>query len=181
MRCAVVRRWRWAVWAVWAVLAGLACLAAQLALNGQPVAEAHAELVSSYPAPGAKLSETPVEIRLTFSERIGAASSIQLFGPQFRAISQFTSGPDPAAPEQLRGFPPRLAPDIYTVEWNAASLDGHPVSGSFAFEVTAPAGAAPWPPFGLLLGGLAALLVAGGAAWAVARRRLAKPARRDSL
>ena len=111
-----------------------ACLALWLAA-WLPVAEAHAELVSAYPAPGAQLDAAPAEIRLMFSERIGSGSSIQLYGPQFRSVAGVRSGPDPATPELLRGFPPALAPDIYTVEWNAASLDGHTVSGSYAFEV----------------------------------------------
>src|SRR5258708_29131388 len=113
----------------WAVIACLTFLAAPWL----PAAEAHAELLSSYPAPGARLDTTPTEIRLTFSERIGAASSVKLFGPNFRPVSGVSSGPDPASPELLRAFPPQLAPDIYTVEWDAASLDGHEVSGSFAF------------------------------------------------
>jgi len=135
-----------------------------------PAAEAHAQLLSSYPSPGARLDTTPTEIRLTFSERISAASSIKLFGPNFRLVSGVSSGTDPASPEMLRAFPPQLAPDIYTVEWDVASLDGHDVSGSYAFQVTAPA-AAPRVPAWLLAGGLVALLVLGGAVWALVRQR----------
>ena len=105
---------------VWALVG---CLVVS-ALPGLPAAEAHAELLSAYPAPGARLDATPLEIRLTFSERIGPGSSIRLFGPQFRPVADVSSGLDPAAPELLRAFPPRLSPDIYTVEWNAASVDG---------------------------------------------------------
>jgi methionine-rich copper-binding protein CopC len=147
----------------------MACVALWAA-QWLPAAEAHAELLSSYPAPGARLNATPTEIRLTFSERIGAGSSVKLFGPNFRPVSGVPSGPDPAAPEQLRAFPPQLTPDIYTVEWDVASLDGHAVSGSYAFEVTAtPAARLPaW----LLVGGLPAVLVLGGIVfWAVARRQ----------
>ena len=153
---------------VWALIACLALAAAQWL----PAAEAHAELLSAYPAPGTKLDSTPTEIRLTFSERIGLGSRIQLFGPEFRAVENVTSGLDPASPELLRAFPPQLAPDIYTVEWRAASLDGHEVSGSYAFEVTAPpAGPARRVPAWLLIGGPLGLLVMGGAAWGFARRR----------
>jgi len=136
---------------------------------GLPVGEAHAELLASYPAPGARLASTPTEIRLTFSERIGASSRIQLFGPQFRPVRNVTSGLDLANPEQLRAFPPQLAPDIYTVEWSAASLDGHEVSGSYAFEVTGAAG--PRLPVWLLVGGALAVVVLVGAVWVLARRR----------
>jgi methionine-rich copper-binding protein CopC len=155
----------------WAVLAALAVWAAR----GPAWAEAHAMLVSAYPAPGASLTATPVEIRLTFSERIGAGSSVLLFGPQFRAIAGVTSGPDPAAPEQLRAFPPQLPPDTYTVEWRAVSVDGHDVSGSYAFAITAPAAASSASPLWWVAGGLALIvIIAGGAGWTLARRRRAR-------
>jgi methionine-rich copper-binding protein CopC len=158
----------------WALIICLALFAGQ----GLRTAEAHAELVSAYPAPGATLDDTPAEIRLTFSERIGLGSQIQLFGPQFRAVAGVQAGLDPAAPEQLRAFPPQLPPDIYTVEWSAVSVDGHEVSGSYAFAVTAapPAAAAatqwrvgPWLLAALLL----AVLAVCGAAWELARRKRA--------
>ncbi len=132
-------------------------------------------LLSAYPAPGARLDATPAEIRLTFSERLGPGSNIQLFGPQFRPVGNVSSGLDPAAPELLRAFPPELAPDIYTVEWQAASVDGHSVSGSYAFEVTAPPTppAAHVPAWVLAAGALAAcvLLVS---IWSLVRRRRAR-------
>ena len=159
----------------WTLIICLALFAGQ----GLHAAEAHAELVSAYPAPGATLDATPAEIRLTFSERIGLGSQIKLFGPQFRAVAGVQSGPDPAAPEQLRAFPPQLPPNIYTVEWSAVSADGHEVSGSYAFAVTAappaPGAAAtqrqagPWLMGALLLAALAVC----GAAWGLARRRRA--------
>ena len=149
----------------------IACLALSTA-QWLPAAEAHAELLSAYPAPGATMDTTPTEIRLTFSERIGVGSSIQLFGPQFRPVSHVISGLDPAAPEQLRAFPPQLVPDIYTVEWSAASADGHQVSGSYAFEVTAPPAApAQTAPLWLLAGGALVVLLLGGGAWGLVRRR----------
>jgi len=162
----ILAAWPWLRRAAWALLVCLTFLAARWL----PAAEAHAELLSAYPAPGARLDATPTEIRLTFSERIGAGSTVKLFGPQFRPVSNVTSGPDPAAPDQLRAFPPQLAPDIYTVEWNAASTDGHAVSGSYAFEVTAPPAAAA-PRAWLVAAGLLIVLVLGGGVWALARRR----------
>ena len=56
--------------------------------------------------------------------------SLNLFRPQFRPVGNVSSGLDPAALELLRAFPPGLTPDIYTVEWQAVSVDGHTVSGS---------------------------------------------------
>ena len=155
-----------------ALLATLALLAVQWL----PSAEAHAMLVSAYPQPGATLASTPVEIRLTFSERIGLGSTIQLFGSRFRAVPGVTSGLDPAAPDELRAFPPQLVPDVYTVEWSAVSADSHVVTGSYQFEVTAPAATGLGATWLLPAAGLAALLVlaAGGAAWMFVHRRRAQ-------
>ena len=148
----------------------MACLAL-LSAQWLPAAEAHAELVSAYPAPGASLDATPLEIRLTFSERIGPGSSVHLFGPQFRAVAGVQSGPDPAAPEQLRAIPPQLLPDTYTVEWNAVSVDGHQVSGSYAFAVKAPPAAPQYPPLSWLVAAVPLVLLLADAAWALGRRR----------
>jgi methionine-rich copper-binding protein CopC len=154
--------------ALCALLAGLVLLAAQWLL----VAQAHAELVTAYPAPGATLDATRLEIRLTFSERIGLGSTVRLFGPQFRAVPGVRSGVDPVAPEQLRAIPPKLTPDTYTVEWSAISADGHAVSGSYAFAVSAPARQRPaW----LFIAPPLALLMAGGVAWEFLRRRRGGP------
>ena len=160
------------VWrAAWALMACLALFAGQWL----PAAEAHAMLVAAYPAPGATLDATPLEIRLTFSERIGPGSTLQLFGPQFRAVPGVQSGLDPAAPELLRAIPPELSPDTYTVEWSVVSLDGHPVSGSYQFAVKSPSAAAPAvlasAPWLWGAGLLAALAIVGAAAWEIRRRR----------
>lgn len=158
--------------ALCALLAGPVLLAAQWL----PVAEAHAELVTAYPAPGATLDATPLEIRLTFSERIGLGSTVQLFGPQFRAVLGVRSGVDPVAPEQLRAIPPELTPDTYTVEWSAISADGHAVSDSYAFAVTAPpAPPARQGPAWLIVAAPLALLMAGGVAWGLLRSRRGGP------
>ena len=141
-------------------------------LAARPVVpvEAHAELLSAYPEPGATLDATPPEIRLTFSERIGPGSSLQLFRPQFRAVAGVQSGVDPAAPQQLRAFTQPLPPDTYTVAWRAISVDGHEVTGSYAFAIRTPAAPPPvpaWWPIGAALGAL----VVGVIVWPVVRRR----------
>jgi methionine-rich copper-binding protein CopC len=161
--------------ALWALVLGALWLAAR------PIApaEAHAELLAAYPAPGTTLDATPAEIRLTFSERIGPASHLQLFGPQFRAVAGVQSGVDPANPQQLRAFTQPLTPDTYTVEWSAISADGHEVTGSYAFAVRAPAPTTPPRPLGLWIGaalGLAALALIGAGLRLWQRGRASPPA-----
>ena len=149
-------------------------------LINAPAPNAHAELVSSYPAPGAVVAGTPSEIRLTFNERIGLGSTLQIFAPSFRAVPGVTAWVDPAAPQLLRAIPPPLPPDTYTVEWSAVSADGHSVSGSFSFAVTQSAAAAAAPRSGwpyvvvAAIGGAIVAAVLGYAAWriAIARRGL---------
>lgn len=153
-----------------ALKALIVCLAALLG-QWPAAAEAHAELVASYPAPGSTLDATHQEIRLTFSERIGPASSVQLFGTQFRAVPGVRSWVDLASPEQLRAIPPQLTPDTYTVEWDAISADGHEVSGSYAFTIVAPAAAPAQPQVAWLSIAAPLALLAVGVAWGLARSR----------
>jgi copper transport protein len=96
---------------------------------------AHAQLLESNPAPGSTLDAPPTEIRLTFDEPIGADSRINLFNNAFYAQTGVESFVDPQNPNQLVATLPPLARGIYNVNWTAVSADGHPVSGSFRFQI----------------------------------------------
>lgn len=99
-----------------------------------PVA-AHSDLVSAVPSPGAQLAESPAEIRLTFSEPVAASSRIELFMDDFQRVDGLVSQFNPAQPEQIYTPLPVLEPGVYTVQWAAASTDGHEISGSYSFSV----------------------------------------------
>ncbi|MCA9986418.1 MAG: copper resistance protein CopC [Anaerolineales bacterium] len=136
-----------------------------LVLASRPVrpALAHADLVTASPAPGAILTESPAQVSLTFSESV-ANGTIDLFEADFSRVA----GVEPAeagAAEGLAANLPELPVGIYTVQWAVVSDDGHSVSGSYAFEVRAPAGGglATWLYWGI---GLAVL----GALWLQLRR-----------
>ncbi len=118
----------WRHQGAWAVCsAGLAVLA----LFGS--AWAHAELVEAAPAAGSTVDGPPSEIRLKFSEPLVEGSHITLYGEQFSAVADVTTI---IAGSQLRGLiSTPLEPGTYTVEWTAASLDSHTVSGSYPFTV----------------------------------------------
>lgn len=130
---------------------------------------AHAGLVSAEPAPGARLSAPPAEIRLTFSEALAPGSTFRLFGKGFREVTSLSPAIDPQAPEQMFAAAPPLEPDEYTVQWTAVTEDGGVMSGSYSFRVLAPGslslGPATWWAVGL---GLA--VVAVGVGWLALRR-----------
>jgi copper transport protein len=97
--------------------------------------QAHAQLLEADPAPGSTLDAPPTEIRLTFDEPIGADSRISLFNNAFYAQTGVESFVDPQNPNQLVATLPPLDRGIYNVNWTAVSTDGHPVSGSFRFQI----------------------------------------------
>lgn len=96
---------------------------------------AHTNLITADPVPGALLSTSPQEIRLTFGEPNDPLSRITLFAPGFRAIPGIVTSVNSAAPEQLIATLPPLEPNTYTVQWVAVSTDKHVIQGSYAFEI----------------------------------------------
>lgn len=137
---------------------------------------AHVELVSSEPAAGAQLAESPAEIRLTFSSELHADSNFILFGERFQAVPGVTGRVDAAAPNQLVASGLNLAPGTYTVQWTAADADEHQVSGSYNFTVgTALAESAAergGSATGWVVAGIGVVLVAaGGLYWWRGRSR----------
>ena len=152
-----------------------ACLA--LALVAVGPAAAHAELVSASPAPGAQLAESPAEIRLTFSEPVATTSAIVLLAEGFQPVEGLVGQFDADRPQEIFVPLPELAPGVYTVQWTAASDDGHEISGAYSFSVglvTPEAAAAPTAPgagrAGWWLGALVALAVAAPLLVVVLRR-----------
>lgn len=125
----------------------LVCCLALAALTS-PVF-AHTELISAEPAPGAQLVESPAVIRLTFSEPVAESSRIVLLTEDFQAVEGLVTQFNPEVPEQVYTPVPSLEPGVYSVQWSAASVDGHEIKGSYTFSVglvttdSIPAGSAP--------------------------------------
>ena len=109
-------------------------LALILSLSG--VAYAHGNLKSSVPAKGAHLATAPRELRLNFTEAPELAfSRVALIGPDGRAI---TLGPQRAASDPrtlVSAITGALVSGVYTVRWQIAGKDGHPVRGEFSFTI----------------------------------------------
>ncbi len=110
-----------------------ACLALGLVVVGP--AAAHAELLSASPAPGAQLAESPAEIRLTFSEPVATTSAIVLLAEGFQPVEGLVGQFSADRPQEIFVPLPELAAGVYTVQWTAASGDGHEISGTYSFSV----------------------------------------------
>jgi methionine-rich copper-binding protein CopC len=103
-----------------------------------PPAMAHAELTRALQAAGASLVQSPLSIRLTFSEAVDpTVSSIELYGSDGRrvgGVEKPTTAPGGAPALQAR-LTTVLTDGLYTVEWRTISVDGHAVAGAYSFGV----------------------------------------------
>ncbi|MGZ4564179.1 MAG: copper resistance CopC family protein [Mycobacterium sp.] len=162
-------------------LAIAACVGALLVIATMTaqVASAHAARVATDPADNAVLETGPERVSATFNEQLQTTfAAMSVVGPD----GNVWSAGDPAVRGAVVGIDLRpLGPaGTYTVNYRVTSADGHVVSGSWSFRLTVPGTGTPGPPTaGAPAGGdvpvwpfvvVAAVLVAGGALWAVRRR-----------
>jgi methionine-rich copper-binding protein CopC len=111
--------------------------AATLLLWAPGIAAAHAELEATVPADGATVVGTPDELSATFSEALGAESTLSIRNAAGERLA--VGGLDPADAARLLIAPvPELAPGAYEMRWTAFSADGDLVKGTWTFEVEAP-------------------------------------------
>ena len=117
------------------MLAILAALAACVMLPANALA--HGRLKSSSPATGAHLAQVPSQIRLDFSESPELTfSAIRLLTSDAREIPLGTLG---YASDSRRAIVASvqgaMVAGVYTVSWQMAGDDGHPVRGTFQFVI----------------------------------------------
>ncbi|MBL1076780.1 copper resistance protein CopC [Nocardia sp. 2] len=111
-----------------------AAVLAVLTLTAGPAA-AHAALSGSDPAEGARLDAAPAAVTLTFNENIQSSfTTLNIVGPDGK---QYGRGEPRAAGATLTvGFDPQAPAGSYTVGYRVVSEDGHPIQGSYGFELT---------------------------------------------
>lgn len=114
-------------------------------LSGVPTAAAHAQLKSSNPADGARLTSVPEQIRLEFSEPVDAGfATVSVLGPDGKshwvAGKARADGAKVSAP--LRPLGPK---GRYVIKYRVLSADGHPVSGSVTFSLQREGNGTPAP------------------------------------
>ena len=99
-------------------------------------AQAHGVLRRSLPAAGAKLDAVPREIRLVFNEPVElAVARIALRAPDGALVPLGSVAHGDSATTVVAAVLGALREGRWTVEWQVAGRDGHPVRGTFAFSV----------------------------------------------
>lgn len=108
-------------------------------------ASAHPKLVSSTPTANASVPTSPTQISATFNEPITLAlSKLSLFDASARSVVlDSLSSPTSDGKTLVTKVMGKLAPGRYTVKWQAAGGDGHPMKGEFTFVVAEPGSRSP--------------------------------------
>lgn len=117
----------------WAVSFVGICLSIVALVPGRALA--HTRLEGSQPAKDAHLAEAPRELRLRFSEAPELVlARLRLLGPDSADIALGGLHVDSARTvvAAIRG---PLSAGTYTVVWQIAGADGHPIRGRYAFTI----------------------------------------------
>ena len=161
----------------------IAAHVAAMALAGAPVASAHAVRIAADPPPDATLTTGPQRVSATFNEQMQSEfAAMTVVGPDGNLWS--VGDPSVAGAVLSVGVRPLGPAGTYTVNYRVTSADGHPVAGSWSFDLTVAARGTPGPsaaeaaaePAGD--GGIpvwpflvaAAVIVGGGILWTARRR-----------
>lgn len=113
-----------------------------LALTPAP-ASAHDSLIASAPEDSQVLQGSPEEVALTFSGQVmDVSTAVVVLDSGAEAVP--TSDPIVEGHGVSVELPPDLADGGYAVRWRVVSGDGHPISGTFTFQVGE--GGPPPPP-----------------------------------
>lgn len=107
-------------------------LALSITLAGP--ASAHAELVSSDPAPGARLAKAPTTLTLAYTEKISLVrNGVRLLDAAGRSVP--TDKPQTDGQQVVIGVPSTLREGAYVLVWRVVSDDSHPIQGAVSFAV----------------------------------------------
>ncbi|MGZ8377293.1 MAG: copper resistance CopC/CopD family protein [Gemmatirosa sp.] len=100
------------------------------------VAIAHGVLRASEPRSGARLQAVPRMLRLTFNEPVElAVARLELRGPDGRTVALSALRRGDSAAVIAADVGGALSAGTYTVAWQVAGRDGHPVRGRYRFAI----------------------------------------------
>jgi copper resistance protein C len=122
-------------------IAAALLLAALIAAMGAAArtAMAHALVVESEPAPGARISPAPGAVRIRFNSKIERRlSRLSLIGPDKRPVPLTIVSDEPgkeARPDRLTALLPPLGPGAHAIRWRVLAADGHITEGTIRFTV----------------------------------------------
>lgn len=109
-----------------------------------PAAQAHDALEGTDPADGSTLDVAPTQITLTFAETpLAVGTELAVTGPDGTAVQQ--GAVQVSGTQVIQPLATGLAAGAYTVDWRVTSADGHVVSGTFGFTLSAAAAPTPTP------------------------------------
>lgn len=101
---------------------------------GSDTASAHANLIDTTPEDDSSMSEEPGEVSLTFNQNIGTPAYVVVTAPDG---SRIESGDPEVVDEKVTEAVDKSGfAGTYKVSYRVISADGHPVSGTFTYEVT---------------------------------------------
>ena len=110
-----------------------------VAVSAPLFALAHPKLLSAVPAVNSHVAAVPAAVRLTFQEPLEPALSkitVVHAGQHNVTLSAVTS--DSADRKTLlASIKTPMGPGVYSVTWQAAGADGHPMRGTYTFTVDA--------------------------------------------
>ncbi|MEY4873650.1 MAG: hypothetical protein RJB41_352, partial [Actinomycetota bacterium] len=100
------------------------------------IASAHAILLTSEPAPSAVLDQSPTEIALFFNEFVDTVfGRIRILDSSGNDVQTVKPIRDATSKSIVRAPISPLEPGTYVVVWRVASVDSHPIQGSFTFQI----------------------------------------------
>ena len=112
----------------------IAALALALMLR---VGWAHAFLDHAEPAVGSQIHNSPIQVRIWFTERLEPVlSRIQVFDAANSEVDKRNVHIDASNPALLEVAVSPLPPGKYKVVWRVVSVDTHVTTGNFTFELT---------------------------------------------
>ena len=161
-------------------LLAAALLVIGMAIGTAAVASAHATRVSTDPPENAELAQAPPKVSATFNEALQPQfAAMTVVGPDGNLWS--TGDPQVDGAVISVGLRPLGPTGSYSINYRVTSADGHPVSGSWSFRLTAAGTGTPGPSataFGASDDGIpvwpffvVAVVVVGAGAWRALRRR----------
>ncbi|MCS6711327.1 copper resistance protein CopC [Brachybacterium sp. EF45031] len=115
----------------------LSLLVLVLGVSVAPAALAHDQLVSSDPADGTTVQESPERITLTYSsEPLDVGSLVVVTGPDGTELQR--GEPTVDGLDATLDLEQPLPAGTSTVQWRVVSSDGHPIEGTLSVTVDGP-------------------------------------------